>query len=164
MFLMHLHMNSKVSLIFQCYRSEFDKFLILSLKFVHVFTSLFEYLKDFVIFLFFIYLLFFVFFFVFLWFFFVFLCFFPPSHKSEFKIYNSKIIIWILLVCYMYCFWYSDATWQWIKISTVSILCFENLQLEHLLFPITWKLNASYNWDAGFCINTDILMLNKLNY
>ena len=53
---------------------------------------------------------------------------------------------------------------QFIKVSTISILCFENLQLEHLLFPVTLKLNASYNWDAGFCINTDILMLNKVNY
>jgi hypothetical protein len=53
---------------------------------------------------------------------------------------------------------------QWIKISTISILCFENLQLEQLLFPVTLKLNAIYNRDAGFCINTDILMLNKLNY
>ena len=31
-------------------------------------------------------------------------------HKSEFKIYNSKIVISILLLCYMYCFWCSDAT------------------------------------------------------
>jgi len=68
----------------------------------------------------------------------------------------------------MYCSWYSDITlnnglkfpqYKFYVLKTYSWnICY------FLLFPVTLKLNDIHNSDAGFCINSYILMLNNLNY